>query len=288
MPAPVSFVITLAPFPVNFAGTAQEWGTAIADRLTITPSEPWSSFQNGGSIPLSDVGPVLFEGMEWRVFDTGTGLYTFHRQNGAGLVDETVTNAKLADGTAGAIQIFDGSGRPAELPATGADGQVVTKVGSGFALAETFAPAKYYFESTVSTDQDINTNGSVQIVEFDTVKHSANVGYDTGLFRAAVEGPTVWFCWLNLEVEDTVAASTDVQMQAVVRLNGTATDFGVSFQSAATGNLRFPMTTMGLLVVPTAGYLDVAVTADEATPAADGLAIIGNATNTRFGGFRII
>ncbi len=45
---------------------------------------------------------------------------------------------------------------------------------------------------------------------------------------------------------------------------------------------------MGLIVVPTAGYIDCAITATETTPSATGLAIAGNDANTRFGGFRII
>lgn len=288
MPAPVTFAITLAPFPVNFTGTAQEWGTAVADRLTITPSAPWSSFQNGGSIPLSDVGPVLYDSMEWRVFNIATGLYTYHRQNGAGLVDATVTDAKLASGTAGAIRIYGADGRPAVLQANGTDGQVVTQTAAGvFGLADTFVPSKEYFETTVSVDQDINTNSSVQVVEFDTVRNAANLTFNTGTFRAPVTGPTVWFVYLNLQVEDTGAASTAVQMQADVRLNGTSTGIG-TIAAYQTAQSRFPLSTMGIIVVPTAGYLDVAVSASETTPSATGLAIAGNAGNTRFGGFRIL
>ncbi len=288
MPAPVVFNITLAPFPVNFTGTAQEWGTAVADRLQITPVEPWSSFQNGGSIPLSNVGPVLFEEKEWRVFDTVTGLYTYHRQNGAGLVNATVTDAKLASGTAGAIRIYGADGRPAVLQANGTDGQVVTQTAAGvFGLANTFVPSKEYFETTVSVDQDVNTNGSVHVVDFDTVRNAANLTFNTGANRAPVTGPTVWFVYANLQIEDTGAASTAVQVQMDIRLNGTSTGVG-TVAAYQTAQSRFGMSTMGLIVVPTAGYIDCAITATETTPSATGLAIAGNDANTRFGGFRII
>src|SRR5690242_7083459 len=98
MPAPVEFTISMSSLPSGFTGDPQELADAIAERLTITPSEPWSSFINGGAEPTSDVGPWLRLGQEWRVWDVGLGAYTYHVQNGAGLVDGTVTGAKLAAG----------------------------------------------------------------------------------------------------------------------------------------------------------------------------------------------
>ncbi len=289
MPSPVQFDITLAPFPASFtAGTPAQFAEAIRRRLGVVPAVPWSSFQNGGTIPTSDLGPVLYEGQEWRVWSPALGGYTYHRQNGAGIVDATVTKAKMAAGTAGSILIYDGSGRPAELPiASGTDGQVLTKVGSAPVWANTFVPGINYFEATASTSQDLNTNGSVQVVQFDTVRVEANVTFDTAQYRIPVVAGQVWSVWSYLQIEDNAPASTDVQVQLDIRVNGGSTGASTVFNAAALGS-RFGMGTSGIIKVTADGYLDVAVTPTEATPAADGLVIAGNATNTRFGGYRIV
>jgi hypothetical protein len=109
MPAPVEFTVTASALTAGFAGDPQEFFDAMVARLTITPSEPWSSFINGGAEPTSDVGPWLRLGQEWRVWDTGLGAYTYHVQNGAGIVDGTITAAKFAPGAIGASSIADGS-----------------------------------------------------------------------------------------------------------------------------------------------------------------------------------
>jgi hypothetical protein len=288
MPSPVSFNVQLAPLPANFRGTPAQWAAAVAARLQISPNVPWSSFQNGGAIPASDVGPVLYEGQEWRVWNPLTGSYTFHRQNGAGLVDKTVTKAKMADGTAGGILIYDAAGRPIELPiASGTDGQVLTKVGTTPVWADTFVPGIHYFEATASTSQDLNTNGSVQVVQFDTVRAQANVVFDTTNFRVPVVAGEVWNVYSYLQIEDNAPASTDVQVQLDIRVSGASTGVSTVFNAAALGS-RFGMGTSGIIKITADGYLDVAVTPTETTPAADGLVVAGNATNTRFGGFRIV
>lgn len=288
MPSPVSFITSIAPLTANWVGSAQDLLDALETRLTVTPAEPWSSFQNGGTIPASDVGPVLYEGREWRTWNSGTGAYDFHRQNGAGLVDATVTNAKLAAGTAGSLLKYNAEGRPVEITAaSGTSGQVLTLVSGVPLYADTFVPGKEYFEVTASTDQDLNTNGSVQVVSFNTVRDQANVVFDTVNFRVNVVAGTVWFFYVSLQIEDTGAASTETQVQIDIRRSGASSGLGTVAAYDAVQS-RFGAYTGGLLKFTSDGYVDVSVTPTETTPSATGLAIAGNATNTRFGGYRVI
>lgn len=288
MPAPVSFSLSLAPLPVDFSGTPQELATAIVDRLSIEPSEPWSSFQNGGAIGTSDVGPILYQGKEWRVWDSGLGAYTYHKQNGAGLVNATVPLTKISDGTAGSVLIYDADGRPAEkLKGASPDGSVLTLVDGLPAWADTFVPGKQYFEATLGSAQSLNTNASAQKVLFDTVRASANVTFDTSNNRVPVTAGEVWFFYTALQIEDTDAPSTDVQVQLDIcraGVNNGASSV-VNFASLAS---RFSMYAAGIFVISSTGYVDVYVTPQENTPSATGLEIANNATNTRFGGYRII
>lgn len=287
MPAPVTFNISIAPLPSG-TFTPQQIATAIADRLTVTPAAPWSSFQNGGSIPLSDVGPVLLDGQEWRVFNTGSGAYTYHRQNGAGLVDNTVPLSKLTAGTAGSILIYDGSGRPVELPTAGAvDGQVLTRVGGMPLWANTYVPAVSRFETTLTADQGINTSGSPTLLNFNLVRDQATVTFDTANKRIACPANSFWFFYCALELEDTGAASTDLELNLEIRPNGGAGGVCQKLGLAAVPT-TFGMFTAGILPFTSAGFTDVALSVDEATPVVDGVTVKANATNTRFGGFRIL
>lgn len=288
MPAPVAFTVSLAPIPIDFSGSLQEFATAIADRLTVTPASPWSSFLNGSVIPTSDNGPLLYQGVEWRVFDPTLGAYTFQRLNGTNLVAETVSVNALADGTAGSVFVYSSSGRPSELTAaSGVSGQVVTLVSGVPTWVNTFVPGAECFEVTLSTDQDINSNGSVIPVEFDTVRFQANVVFDTVLHRVPVVAGTKWFFYASLQVEDAGAASTDVQFVIDIRKEGAST--GVSgVEAYTTAQTRFGKYFGGLVSITSSGYVDVSVTASEATPANPGFQIAGNATTTRFGGYRVI
>lgn len=290
MPAPVDFNLSLAPLPSNFAGTPQQLATAIVNRLTIAPTAPWSSFQNGGNIPSSDLGPVLYNGTEWRVFDVGLGAYTFATQNGAGLVDNTVTLSKLTAGTSGSLLYYNGSGRPAELLASsGTNGQTLQLV-SGVPTWTTPAPlvTSNYFEVTLSADQDLNTDGSDQTVEFDTVRVSANVTFDTAGFQVPVPLNSVWMFYVSLQVEDISAASTGVQVPVnIVSVNRPGDRISGIF-NAPSLNSRFGFSTSGIFVATTANdFVYVSVSPNETTPVAGGLSISAN-SNTRFGGFRLV
>ncbi len=120
MPAPVTFNLSLAPLPANANQmTPQQWAQAVVDRLTIAPSAPWSSFQNGGSIGTSDVGPILYLGKQWKVWDPGTGAYIDLVVDGGGIIARTITLNAWADQTPGGLSYYDASGHAAVLaPAT--------------------------------------------------------------------------------------------------------------------------------------------------------------------------
>ena len=123
MPAPVSFNLSLAPLPANFNGTPQDWATAVVNRLTITPSAPWSSFQNGGTIGSSNVGPILYNGMQWKVWSTATGSYVDLVVAGGGLVNNSVPLSAMSTQTPGGLFIYDASGNPTTLaPSTAPTG----------------------------------------------------------------------------------------------------------------------------------------------------------------------
>lgn len=288
MPAPVAFNISLAPLPVDFAGSLQDFATAVADRLTVTPAEPWSAFLNGSVIPTSDSGPLLYQGVEWRVFNPATGAYDYQRLNGTKFVNGSLPLSAVAAGTAGSISIYNPSGRLSELlAASGVAGQVLTLVSGAPVWVNSFVPGAEYFEVTVNADQNLNTNGSVAIVNFDTVRNQANVTFDTTLHRVPVAAGTVWYFYAYLQVEDVGAASTSVQVVLDIRQNGAATGAS-SFAAYTTAQTRFPVSAGGIVKATIDGYVDVAVTPTEATPASPGLKISGNATTTRFGGYRII
>lgn len=293
MPSPVPFTVTITPLPENGSWTPQELAVAIADRLTVAPGESWNSFSVGSPsssvIPVTNLGPFLFQEVEWRVWDQSLGSYTYHRQHGDGLIDETVGLGKLADlSAAGSVLISNGSKRPAELlAASGTSGQVLTLVGGTTPTwVDTFVPGTTYFQSTLSVDQNINTNSSVHIAAFDTVQFQANVTFDTANNRVPVTSGQVWFFYAQLQVEDVGAASTSVQLQLDIRLNGVAQASSVT--NYTTAQSRFGASASGVVKITGSGHVDVAVTVGETTPANPGVKIAGNATNTRFGGFRIV
>src|SRR6478736_4178549 len=99
MPAPVTFNVRMAALPPGFTGDPQAMGSAFAERLLISPSEPWSSFINGGAQPSSNIGPWLKDGIEWRGWSDELGTYTYHRQDGRGIIPGTLPISAL-QGTA--------------------------------------------------------------------------------------------------------------------------------------------------------------------------------------------
>lgn len=290
MPAPVEFTLSLAPLDVNFEGSLQDFATAIVDRLTITPSEPWSSFQNGGAIPSSDVGPVLYQGKEWRVFDSDTGAYTYHRQHGSGLIDATLPLSKVVVGTAGSVLAYNGDGNLSEIP-IGTAGYVLTSVGGAPAWAVIPPrPTMKYFEATrTTTNQALETDGaSPQIVAFNGVNKQSGVTFDTTNYRVPVAAGELWHFYCYLQIEDELTASTDVQIVIDVRVNGITSSGFSGLRNYNTAQDRDGFGTSGIIPITEDGFVDVALTVLQGTPESGSLEIAANQQNTRFGGYRII
>ena len=112
---------------MNYNNTPQGFAQDLINRLTITPSAPWSSFQNGGTIPTSNVGPVLYDpngtGGEWKVWNTATGAYVDLVVQGDGIVNDTIPLSAIGTQTPGGIFTYDASGNPTTLaPSTAPTG----------------------------------------------------------------------------------------------------------------------------------------------------------------------
>lgn len=71
--------IRFGSLPINFQGTPQEVGDAIAARLTIVAQQSFALFVTGAAEPFSNVGPWLDTGTSpigvWKNWDDVTGKY---------------------------------------------------------------------------------------------------------------------------------------------------------------------------------------------------------------------
>jgi len=284
MPAPVEFTVSIASLPPGFSGDPQALATAIAERLTIEPSEPWSSFINGGAQPAADVGPFLFEGMEWRVWSDGLGTYTFHRQNGAGLVDATVPLAKLSDDTPNSALIYDADGRP--VLTAGTQGQVLTAGATGLPAFANPATANYFWMQ-LSTQQDYTSDGTNKQIQFDTVAASNGITPDTALYRVPVTAGSVWHIGVSLQIIQINGTHTDVNHYIAFRPYQNSTLAIGSTDGYSAVQTRCGVQCSGIYAFANAGYVD-AVIATTDNAAGVNHSIETNGTNTRFWGHRLL
>ncbi len=284
MPAPVEFTIISASLPPGWSGDPQDMLTKFAESLIITPSEPWSSFINGGAQPASNVGPFLFNGVEWRVWSDGLGTYTFATQNGAGIVNATVTLAKLANDTPNSVLTYNSSGRPTLLSAT-SPGDVVT-ADSG--LAPVFAPPATgnFFDLHVGTAQNYVSDGSNVQVHFDTTTLASGVTPDLSGFRIPVTASSVWYFGASLQIAQINGTHTDVQHFLAIRPYQNATLAIGATDGYTPAQLRNGVQCSGIYQFGGAGYVDVVI-ASTADTSALNFQIETNGTNTRFWGFRL-
>lgn len=287
MPDPVEFNVSLSPFPASGKFTPAELAQAIVDRLTITPAEPWSSFQVVNSLPTSDVGPVIYN-RAWYIWDTGTSSYKPHVQDGSGLVNGTVTVAKLANFTnAGAVLTSNGSKVPTEL-AAGTNGQVLSLAAGVPAWADSYVPcaAGDRFEMTLAaaTPQSLNIGGVPEVVAYAGVRYDPASIFDTANNRLpGVTAGHVWYFYAQVYVQKTGATNPwDIQID--ITKDGVA-NLG-TFWSGAAAVLDACVSVSGVMLIsPGQSYVDVSITTNATGDTVD---ILANATNTRFGGFRIL
>ena len=288
MPAPVNFNLALAPLPSTYDLTPQQFAQAIVDRISISASEPWSSFSNGGSMPSSDIGPWLKNGQEWMVWDPVSGTYISHVQDGSGIRLATAPLGIIAPvAAAGSVLVSNSSKIVSELLlSTGATGQFLQNTALGPAWATVNLPTNVYFEvSITSANQQLDTHGGYAPVLFDTVLNKDSVNFDAVTGSVEVQAGEVWYFYTSLQVEDSGVASTGVQI--VLRIQGaTSLAVGAVYNVPSLAS-RVGFGASGIIAFSANDLVKVYIEATEDTPAADGLEIAANSENTRFGGFRI-
>lgn len=282
MGAPVTFTITVASLPPGWEGDPMALLTAFAERLTISPSEPWSSFINGGAQPSSDVGPFLAGGVEWKVWSSGLGTYTFATQNGAGIVNATITRAKWADDTPNSVFVTDAAGRP--ILVSGLDGQYLKATSTVPAFAD--VPGASRFTVRLTVDQSYVSDGSNKQVKFDLVGDTNNVTPDTGNFRIPIPANSVWHFGSSLQIAEINGTHTDVKHFLSIRPYQTDSLCIGSVDGYATSQVRGGVQTSGIYSFGGAGYVDVVISSTCESSALN-FSIDQNGVNTRFWGYRI-
>lgn len=221
MASPVAFTLTLATLPVDFEGTAQELAQAIVDRLTIEPAEPWNSFQVTSSIPDSDVGPVLYEGVEWRVFDEGDGAYTYLRVHGAGIIEGTIPQSaiKTETGQANKVFVWDNSGAPSAI--AGTDGQFLKSVAGVPTFVDAEVVHSYAFRAVKSSSSQAYTAGSGQArIVFDQESYDLEDVFDSNVFTVPADG--VYDLKASVHTQKETGTPTGIDRILSIRVNGSA------------------------------------------------------------------
>jgi hypothetical protein len=275
----------MGSLPPGFKGDPQALATAIAERLMITPSEPWSSFVNGGAQPASNMGPYVANGNEWKFWSDDLGTYTYQVLDGAGLKPGSVKHEAMQDGTPNTAFIYDATGRP--IMQSGLPRQVLT---IGDDLLPAFAPpaSGVYFTANLSADFAYNSDGAAHVIPFNQATFQGNVAFDIANFRVPVPAGSVWVLGGSVQLENTNGAtSTGIQHSLNVRPYGLdAAAFG-SIVTLPGPIARQGLNTMGLYYFANPGFADLVIATVEAVPG-NNFAVSNNGINTRFFGWRLI
>ena len=222
---PVTFSISLAPLPVDFKGTPQEFATAMVDRLTITPSTEWSSFIVGSVIPTSDEGPLLYDAgdgnKEWRVWDTNTGAYTYLITDGAGIKAGSIPVTALVTDLANAnkVLIRDGSGVISHVGGTAGQQMVIGSGGNPeFASPDvlSFAPAKGYAAGT----QSLPIDGALHKLVADTEDFDLENCYDPTNSRYTAPTNGIYFVSARVQCENSGGTASGMEIAIGTGING--------------------------------------------------------------------
>jgi hypothetical protein len=282
MPSPVTFDVSTSSLPAGWKGDPQALNQAIAERLVVTPSEPWSSFVRGSVAPTSDVGPWLTDEGEWKVWSTEAGAYVPLVVDGGAVKDASVAVAALAAVQAKAVLVSDADGKVSTL--TGTAGQVLEVDAAGKPAFVT--PQVSFFDVTLSVDQTYPSDETQQIVNFDTVVAQGGVAFDTAGHKLPVPAGSVWWVSLRLQVENTSGNAVQVQHNAIVEAVGLGSIGGLKNYSDVMP--RDGVNVSGLLYVPSASHLVVKLSTVCNPSVLTGFKVAANSVNTRFSGFRIL
>lgn len=298
MPSPVSFLLSLATFPANYNSTPAQFATDLVNRLTITPSAPWSSFQYGGSIPTSDVGPILFlgaTGYQWMVWSAGTGTYVDLRVNGDGLINNSVPLSAITLGNAGGIFTWDAGGNPFILQSSNPAGTVLTSGGLGVlpswqTPANPVVPA--FFEMTTSTPQTFTSSTApaapaAQTINFNVVRDSLNVTPDTTNHWVSIPANQTWYVYFQAQLDYANGSSSTTWQVTANIIDSAGAVVGGLVNSANTLG-RQGLHVSGILLTSGSPYnVFVQLLPTETVGSSTNISMGVNSQNQRFGGFRL-
>ena len=281
MPAPVAFNLTLGAVPANYSATPAQFAADLVARLTITPTAPWSSFQNGGAVPTSNVGPVLLNGVQWLVWNSSSSAYVDITVAGDGIVAGSVPITALAAGTANSVLAYNYLGVPTYAN-PGSIGQVLTQG----ATVPTFqdlpaAPGAQYFEaypSAASTTITVSAGGGTNnTLPFNTVRTDPTSAFNTSGNYVTIPANQVWVLYASVQI-DWTASSGNLQLTlSFNNINGSLGNF-----TAGAGRVGVN----AVAVIPpssSAQNISVILNAVGTTNAT----MYANSQTNRFGGFRI-
>lgn len=295
-PPPVSFLLSIGTFPVNYSATPQQFAIDLVNRLTVTPSAPWNSFQVNTTTAIgsiTNVGPVLYDnsnGAEWQVYNRSTGQYTVLTVEGSGLVNNSVPLSALATQTPGGLLSYNASGAPTVIaPAVSGTGFVLTQQGSGlFApTAPPNAPGSSYFETFPSTSSQsipfTSGGGSNTTLAFNTVRFDSTSTFNTTGNYFTVPANQVWFLYACCQLDWTGATSGNL-LQVVIELAGSSTVGTLYNYSAPLGRAG---AYTSAIITPGASPQNVTVVINATGSGSGAVAMLSNSANNRFGGFRL-
>ena len=296
MPSPVSFLLSLSTFPVNYTATPQQFAQDLVDRLTITPSAPWNSFQVGAVVSSSNIGPILYDlgnGMKWIVWDDATGDYAELTVDGTGVLNNSIPLSALAKQVPGGLLSYDASGNPVVIsPAVSGTGYVLTQQASGLfqPVALPTSPGSTYFEVTNSgiltfVSSTAPAAPTAQTVGFNSVLAQSGVVFDVTNHWVPIPSGQVWYFFFQVQL-DYAGSSTTWQVTANITTS-TAQVVGGLVNSA--GSLGRQGLHVGGIIATTSGAQNVYVQLlpTETTGSSTNITMGINANNQRFGGFRL-
>lgn len=284
MPPPVEFTVRIASLPPGFSGDPQALATAIAERLIIAPSEPWSSFINGGAQPSANVGPFLAGGVQWKVWSDALGTYTFQSLDGTGLVSASVKREAMQDGTPNSIFLYDAAGRPAMV--SGLPGQQII-VGADLLPKFGYAATGTFFAVGLSAAFSYTADSQSKTVPWDYNRFAQGIVPDLASNRIPVTAGSVWYFFASLQIDSINGAATNGTHEIMIR-PGQMDSIGMgSLHEQVTPTSQQGVNTAGLFYFPTDTWVDVAVASDSSTKTVD-FEVSPNGNNTRFCGFRLV
>lgn len=275
MPPSVAFTLTLAPLPVNFNGTPQDLAQAIVDRITITPSIPWSAFITGSVIPGSNQGPLLYNSgsgdKEWRVFDTGTGLYTYLTVNGAGLIAGSVPLSKLATDLVNAKSVFTLNQLGVPTLKTGSLGDYLT-MGANGPQFTTIAVTNFAPSRATGVGQTLPISGALTKVLAASELFDPQGVYDAANSRYVAPTTGIYHVSAGVQADNAGGNATNMELALGTSVNGNpvlATRLSGGTAVPSPSGARWYPNFSGLIALTAGDQLELYMSAEDGVDAAN-------------------